>query len=131
VTKYLTADQVIIFHDILLKKFGGLPGIRDTNLLHSALESPKASFEGKEMYPSIYEKAAAYLYHLAKNHPFNDGNKRTSYVTALAFLKSNETPIKFKISDLESVVVATANGKLDKEHLTRFFKNGKLPKLVE
>ena len=99
------------------------------NLLHSALEAPKASFGGKDMYPSVYEKAAAYLYHLAKNHPFNDGNKRTSYVTALAFLKANQALMKFKIADLESVVVDTANGKLDKEQLALFFKTGALPKI--
>ena len=130
-TKYLTADQVIAFHDILLKKFGGLAGVRDANLLHSALEAPKASFGGKDMYPSIYEKAAAYLYHLAKNHPFNDGNKRTAYVTALAFLKANQASLKFKIALLEPIVVATANGKLDKEQLAGFFKTGKLPKNIE
>ena len=128
-TKYLTADQVITFHDLLVKTFGGLSGVRDMNLLHSALEAPKASFGGKDMYPSVYEKAAAYLYHLAKNHPFNDGNKRTSYVTALAFLKANQALMKFKIADLESVVVDTANGKLDKEQLARFFKTGALPKI--
>jgi death on curing protein len=54
----------------LMKKFGGLPGIRDKNLLLSTLEAPKASFGEKEMYPSIHEKAAIYLYHIVKNHPF-------------------------------------------------------------
>lgn len=130
-TKYLTANQVIAFHDILLKNFGGLTGVRDTNLLHSAPEAPKASFGGKDMYPSVYEKAPAYLYHLAKNHPFNDGNKRTAYVTALAFLKANQALIKFRVDLLEPVVVATANGTLDKEQLSDFFKTGKLPKNIE
>ncbi len=125
-TQYLTADQVISFHDILLENFGGLPGVRDKNLLHSALDAPKASFGGKEMYPSIHEKAAAYLYHLARNHPFNDGNKRTAYVAALAFLKANHAPIKFKISQLEQVVIDVANGKIEKEKLADFFKNGTL-----
>ena len=123
-TKYLTAEQVIAFHDILLEEFGGLSGIRDKNLLHSALDAPKASFGGKEMYPTIYEKAAAYLYHIARNHPFNDGNKRTAYVAALAFLNANHAPIKFQISNLEQIVVDVANGKLDKEKLAHFFKNG-------
>ena len=127
-TKYLTANQVIAFHDMLLKQFGGLAGIRDLNLLHSALEVPKTSFGGKEMYPSIHEKAAAYLYHLAKNHPFNDGNKRTAYVTALSFLEANKAQIKFKIADLELVVVSVANGSLEKDKLIKFFKTGTLPK---
>jgi death-on-curing protein len=85
VIKYLTANQVIAFHDTLIEKFGGLSGIRDKNLLYSALNAPKVSFGGKDMYSSIPEKAAVYLYHIAKNHPFNDANKRTAYVTAIAF----------------------------------------------
>jgi len=128
VTKYLTADQVIKFHDVLLKNFGGLPGIRDRNLLHSALEAPKASFSGKDMYPSNYEKAAAYLYHLARNHSFNDGNKRTAYVATLAFLEVNHVLIKFKMSHLEQIVIDVANGMINKESLAHFFKTGILPK---
>ncbi|MBI5346920.1 MAG: type II toxin-antitoxin system death-on-curing family toxin [Chlamydiae bacterium] len=113
---------------MLLKSFGGLPGIRDKNLLHSALEAPKASFDGKDMYPSIYEKAAVYLYHLAKNHPFIDGNKRTAYVAALAFMKANHAPIRFSIKNLEQIVIDIADGKLGKTPLIHFFKNGILPK---
>jgi death on curing protein len=128
VTKYLTADQVIAFHDVLLENFGGLAGIRDKNLLLSALDAPKAAFGGEEMYPSNFEKAAAYLFHLARNHPFNDGNKRTAYVATLAFLKANHTPIRFQIKNLEQIVIDVANGKLEKNQLAHFLKNGNLPK---
>lgn len=73
--EYLTIEQVIELHDDLLKRYGGLPGIRDKNLLWAAIDAPKAAMFGQEMYPSVYEKAAAYLYHLVCNHPFNDANK--------------------------------------------------------
>ncbi len=126
-TKYLTADQVIAFHDVLIKNFGGLSGLRDKNLLHSALQAPKASFGGKQMYPSTYEKASAYLFHLARNHPFNDGNKRTSFVAVLVFLKANRALIKFKLKRLEQVVIDVADGKIDKARLAHFFSNGVLP----
>lgn len=126
--RYLTARQVRSFHDDLIKEFGGLSGMRDTNLLLSALEAPKASFGGKEMYPLIYEKAAIYLYHIAKNHPFNDGNKRTAFVVSLAFLKANHVSIPFKIADLEQIVVDVANGIMNKETLIHFFKFGALPR---
>ncbi len=129
--KYLTVDQVIAFHDTLIKKFGGLSGIRDKNLLDSALSAPKASFGGKNMYPSISEKAAVYLYHIAKNHPFNDANKRTAYVAALAFLKANRSAIKFELNHLEAIVVGIANGKIEKEELILFLKNGTLPKALQ
>jgi len=125
--KYLTANQVISFHDDLLDNFGGLPGIRDKKLLLSALHAPKASFNGQEMYPTICEKAAVYLYHIAKNHPFNDGNKRTAFVATLAFLKANHTAIKFKTTDLEQLVVDVANGNISKDRLAQFFQYGELP----
>lgn len=125
--KYLSIDQVVAFHDALIEKFGGLSGIREKNLLCSALNAPKASFGGKDMYPSIHEKAAVYLYHIAKNHPFNDANKRTAYVTALVFLKANRSSVKFELIHLEAIVVNVANGKIDKEELISFFENGKLP----
>lgn len=124
--KYLKVDQVIAFHDVLIKNFGGLSGLRDKNLLHSALEAPKASFNDKDMYLSIYEKAAAYLYHLVRNHPFNDGNKRTAYVAVLVFFKANRTSIRFKHRDLEQVVIDVANGKIEKSNLAHFFKTGQL-----
>lgn len=124
--KYLTYQQVISIHDDLLKNFGGLPGIRDKNLLLSALEMPKASFGNKKMHPSIFQKAAAYLYHLVQNHPFNDGNKRTAYVVVLVFLEINHAPIKFKINNLEQIVLNVANGKLHKPQLGHFFKYGRL-----
>ena len=74
------------------------------------------------MYYSVFEKAAVYLYHITKNHPFNDGNKRTAYVAVLAFLKVNKVKIKFDISDLEIIVVEVANGKLEKPELFSFLE---------
>lgn len=57
--EYVSLEQVLEIHKIMLEKFGGLQGIRAKNLLLSALESPKASFGGYDLYPSIFEKAAA------------------------------------------------------------------------
>lgn len=94
--KYLTLEEILEIHDEMLIRFGGLAGIRDANLLHSVIETPKAAMFGQEMYPSIYEKAAIYLYLITRNHPFNDGNKRTAYVVTLLFLKA--TTRKFQLS---------------------------------
>lgn len=95
-TKYLTIEQVIDFQKTLIEMYGGHPGIRDLNLLQSALDAPKASFQNKQMYPSISDKGAALLFHLAKNHPFFDANKRTAYVSVLAFLRSIHTNLSLK-----------------------------------
>ena len=61
--KYLSIEQVLKMHDAFIEKFGGLQGIRDMNLLLSAIETPKAAMFGNDLYPTVYNKAAAYLYH--------------------------------------------------------------------
>lgn len=123
--EYLTIEQVIELHDDMLKRYGGLPGIRDKNLLWSAIDAPKAAMFGQEMYPSVYEKAAAYLYHLVCNHPFNDANKRTGYAVMLVFLKVNHVKQCFKKEDLENLVIEVAKGHKTKEEITQFLKHGK------
>ncbi len=118
--EYLTVEQVIELHDEMIKRYGGLAGIRDRNLLLSAVDSPKATMFGNDLYPSIYDKAAVYLYQIVCNHPFNDANKRTGYATVLVFLDVNNTPLKFKKEDLEQLVVELAQGKVSREELSRF-----------
>lgn len=93
--KFLTVDEVIEIHDALLQDHGGLPGIRDKNLLISSVETPKATMFGQFLHPTIYDKAAAYLYHIVQNHPFNDGNKRCGAFSALVFLEVNRVHITF------------------------------------
>jgi death on curing protein len=79
---------------------------------------------GLEMYPSIYEKAATYLYHIVRNHPFNDANKRTGHVATLIFLKGNDVQPLFKNDHLENFVVEVAKGEVSKEKLTHFLEHG-------
>ena len=88
-TKYLSTIQILAIHDQLIKRFGGSHGVRDIGLLESAVGRPQASFDGKDLYESIFDKAAALLQSLLKNHPFVDGNKRTALTSAGIFLKMN------------------------------------------
>lgn len=122
--KYLTVEEVIEIHEAMIENYGGLPGIRDYNLLLSAIENPKMIVFGYELCPGIFDKASAYLYHIVRNHPFNDGNKRTGYTCARLFLKANDAPQNFKIEDLESITVETAIGKISKEELSLFLEKG-------
>ena len=69
-----------------------------------------------------------YLYHIVKNHSFNDANKRTAYLVTLIFLEANEAPIVFNPKDLEEVVVFTAQGKMEKDEISLFLETGKLSK---
>ena len=102
-TKFFTVDQVIQIHDAFLKDHGGLPGIRDKGLLISAIEMPKSAMFGKHLHPTIYDKAAAYLFHIIQNHPFNDGNKRTGALTTIFFLEENGIKIIFSIRITKSL----------------------------
>lgn len=124
--EYLTAEEVIAIHDAFLQEFGGGSGIRDINLLMSAVETPKGQMFGQDLYPTIYDKAAAYLYHIVCNHPFSDGNKRTGFGVALLFLKANSISIKFDKKKYENLVVEVAKGKITKKEIAYFFEHGKL-----
>lgn len=123
--EFLTIEEVIELHDELLKRYGGLSGIRDKNLLWSAIDAPKAAMFGQEMYSSVYEKASAYLYHIVCNHPFNDGNKRTGFAVTLIFLEVNDAKQCFKKEDLEDLVIEIAKGGATKEEIARFLEHGK------
>lgn len=123
-TVYLSVEEVVTMHDAFLQKFGGLSGIRDINLLMSAVETPKGKMFGEDLHPTMHDKAAAYLYHIVCNHPFNDGNKRTGFGAALLFLKANSIPIKFDKKKYENLVVEVAKGKVTKEEIARFLEHG-------
>ena len=86
---HLTIDVVREIHAEAIKQFGGLNGVRDKNLLASAVLTPQSSFGGKSPYADMVEIAAAYLFYICKNHPFLDGNKRTAMMAAIVFLRLN------------------------------------------
>jgi len=119
---FLTLDEVLALHDDLIERYGGASGIRDLNLLSSALGTPQATFEGQFLHESLPEMAAAYLFHLAKNHPFIDGNKRTALAASLAFLWLNDVRIAAEEGDLFDLVLAVADGKSTKAQAAVFIE---------
>ena len=86
---YPSLDEVVAIHFRVTQKTGGSSGIRDWDLLSSALGRPQATFDGQGLYPDIYIKAAALIQSLALNHPFVDGNKRTALASTEYFLHLN------------------------------------------
>jgi death-on-curing protein len=92
--KYLTPQQVLLIHDQMIKRFGGSHGVRDIGLVESAVARPQATFDGADLYENIFDKTAALLQSILKNHPFVDGNKRTALVSAAIFLKMNGFNLK-------------------------------------
>ena len=110
--RYLTLDQVLFIHAFLLKKYGGLSGLQSLELLESSLYRPRSSFDGVELYSTVFAKAACLMHSLVKNHPFNDGNKRTASVAGIAFLRMNGFTINIPSSALYELALEIATDKL-------------------
>jgi death-on-curing protein len=119
---FLNLAEVLEIHQDQVVRYGGTAGIRDLELLKSALGLPAATFAGDFLHADIYEMAAAYLFHIVRNHPFIDGNKRTGIVTALVFLILNGYDFQAPENDLAKTVVAVAAGKMTKAQLALFFR---------
>lgn len=116
--EFLEIADILEIHQILIEEFGGMSGVRDEGLLESALSQPKASFFGELLHPTIHEQAAAYLYHIAKNHPFLDGNKRTAYGAMEAFLGLNGYNLDLSNQEAYNMVIQVAQGEMSKEELS-------------
>jgi len=112
--QFLTLTEVLEFHEDLIREFGGSPGIRDLGLAESALAMPQGGAGDEFFHAFPFEMAAAYLYHLAQNHPFVDGNKRTAFAAALTFLELNGYAVLGGEDELEAATREVASGKLDK-----------------
>ena len=123
---HLSAEIVREMHAEALRKFGGSDGVRDENLLASAVLTPQSSFGGKSPYADLVEIAGAYLFYLCGNHPFIDGNKRTAMMAAIVFLRLNEIEPAPDSDEWERLVLDVASSKLDREETTR-----RLRKLVK
>jgi death-on-curing protein len=119
---FLTLDEVLGIHADQIRRYGGRPGLRDLGLLRSALAMPETTFADEFLHGTIFEMAAAYLFHLARNHPFVDGNKRTALMCALVFLGLNDQRLDTPPGDLYELVDGVAAGGLDKAEVSVFFR---------
>ncbi len=121
--KFLSLDEVLELHADQISSFGGTPGVRDEGLLESALAQPQATFGGQFLHPTISEQAAAYLYHIAMNHPFIDGNKRTAFAVTDTFLRLNGCALNLTDDRAYDLVMRVARGTMTKEELSREFES--------
>lgn len=119
---FLSLTEVLAIHQDQLSRYGGASGIRDIELLKSALGIPSATYGGQFLHTDIYEMAAAYLFHLVKNHPFVDGNKRVGAVAAFVFLSLNGLDFDAPEDDFAEMVLAVARGELDKADVAVFIR---------
>ncbi len=119
---YLTKEIVMEIHSAQIAEHGGMPGVRDHAGLESAISQPKSSFGGEDLYPTIFDKAATYAFHLAESQAFVDGNKRVGLACALTFLALNGIEFDDDQPDFFDAMLAIANRTLDKEGLSEIFR---------
>ena len=119
----ITVDQAEAIHQLSVNNFGGALGIRDVAALESALARPFQTFAGKDLYPSVIEKAAALIESILINHPFIDGNKRTGYVLMRSLLLLNTADITAGEEEKYAFVIGVAEGKLNTEAITTWLKD--------
>lgn len=120
---FLALEQVLRLQTSLIETYGGAPGIRDLGLLQSALAMPQASFGGQILHPTVFDQAAAYLYHLVQNHPFVDGNKRIGAASALVFLAMNDFQIEGDEDGLVALTLSVACGETGKAAIAQWFRD--------
>ena len=121
--KKLSKKQILMLHTQLIQQTGGSDGVRDYNLLDSALENPFQSFGGEELYPTIQAKAARLGYGLIKNHCMIDGNKRIGTHAMLVFLVLNGIELKYIQKELYETILDIAAGKIGYEDLLQWVLN--------
>jgi death-on-curing protein len=99
-THFITADEVVMMHEILIQKFGGSRGLRDRNQLEAALFRPQSGY-----YPDTINQAAALFESLLMNHPFVDGNKRVAFAVTDVFLRLNGYRLKTQSREAYSMII--------------------------
>ena len=118
--KKLSKKQILMLHTQLIQQTGGSDGVRDYNLLDSALENPFQSFGGEELYPTIQAKATRLGYGLIKNHCMIDGNKRIGTHAMLVFLVLNGIELKYTQKELYETILDVAAGNIEYEGLLQW-----------
>lgn len=120
--QFLALDEVLALHSDQIRRYGGRPGLRDVSLLSSAIAMPAATYRGEYLHQGLPEMAAAYLFHICRNHPFIDGNKRASLAAALTFLWLNRMSVKASEDELTELVMGVAAGTIGKPEVAVFLK---------
>jgi len=120
--KFLTLSEVLLILEDQIRNYSGVYGVRDLNLLSSAIYMPESSYNGAYLHETIPAMAAAYTYHICQNHPFIDGNKRAALACALVFFDING--YKFNCDDeiLYNKIIELSKGNVKKDELIKFYK---------
>ena len=121
--RYPSLSEALELHRRIIGQSGGALGVLNLSSLESALAQPRMTFGGKELYPSIVDKASALGYSLIQNHPFLDGNKRTGHAAMELFLVLNGFEIQSSVDEQERTILQVASGKIDRDTFTRWLRD--------
>ena len=120
--KFLTLSEVLQILEDQIRNYGGIYGVRDINLLSSAIYMPESSFGGQYLHETIPAMAAAYTFHICQNHPLLDGNKRLALASSLVFLDINGYEFHCDDKTLYRAIMKLAKGETKKEDLINFYE---------
>ncbi|MCU0226198.1 MAG: type II toxin-antitoxin system death-on-curing family toxin [Bryobacterales bacterium] len=120
---FLTLKEVMDIHDMMVRRYGGRRGIRDSALLESALTMPRCGIVGQYLHTDLFEMAAAYLFHFCRNRPFHTANDPTAVVAALVFLRLNGIGVTGSPQELADLVSGVVQQKAGKEIISWFFRS--------
>lgn len=116
----LTKEEILVLHQQLIDRYGGLPGIRDEGLLDSALNTPFQGFGKIDFYPTIPEKAVRLRFGLVKNHPFFDGNKRIGAMVLTVLLDLNHYSLRATKGELSKIILQLAANEISDKDLLQW-----------
>lgn len=125
---FITLDEMLALHADQIDRYGGRSGVRSFELLQSAIAVPAATFESMFLHADVPEMAAAYLFHIVRNHPFVDGNTRTGLMAMLVFLGLNGLSLDAEPDQLVDLVTGVADGHTSKAEIAVFVKNHSRPR---
>ncbi len=114
--------EVLLILQDQIRRYGGQYGVRDIDLLSSAIAMPQTSYAGQYLHADIFDQASAYAFHICQNHPFIDGNKRVALAAALVYLDLNGVELTDPEGKLYRLMIKVATGKANKEDIARAFK---------
>lgn len=124
---FLTLDEVLAIQAEQIERYGGSEGLRDSDLLASALAMPAATYGGEFLHSTLFEMGAAYLFHICSNHPFLDGNKRTALASCLAFLWLNDLEVVADPDEIADLVLGVVDGSIGKALVAVYLENRSRP----
>lgn len=125
--RFLTLAEVLELHRRVVELAGGAASLRDLGALQSSVAQPQAGFRGKNLYPTLEDKAASVMLSLVQNHPFADGNKRVGHAAGEAFLMLNRFELVASVDDGEAIVMGLASGQVTREELVTWIRANMSP----